>query len=70
MRKGLFIFRGDLIVNAVVPDPTEQWQQPEDCWVMEIPDDCSAGINWRYVDGAWIAPPPPPEPEEVEEEVL
>lgn len=61
--QGLFVFRGDLVVNVVVKDPTGQWQPPEDCWVMNIPEGSPAGIGWRYVDSAWIAPPPPPEPE-------
>lgn len=67
--QGLFVFQGDLVVNVVVKDPTGQWQPPEGCWVMDIPEGSVAGIGWRYVDGQWIAPPPPepePEPEPVD----
>lgn len=64
--QGLFVFRGDLVVNVVVKDPTGVWQPPEGCTVMDIPEGSTAGIGWRYVDGQWIAPPPPePEPEPV-----
>ena len=69
MSEQLFVFRYDLIVNVVVPDPTGEWQPPEDCWTMLRPDDCPAGIGWRYVDGVWIAPPPPPPEPEPDEEL-
>jgi hypothetical protein len=59
----LFILRGDLVINAVVVDPDSDWQAPDDCTTMPIPDDSPGWIGWRYVDGEWIAPPPMPEPE-------
>lgn len=66
---GQFIFQGDLVINVVVKDPTGQWQPPEGCWVMDIPEGSTAGIGWQYVDQEWIAPPPPPaEPEPQPEE--
>lgn len=60
MKDGLFVFNNDLIVNVVVADPTGKWQPPESCWVMPVPEGCSAGIGWRYVDDQWISPPPQP----------
>jgi hypothetical protein len=65
--QGQYVFRGDLVVNVVVKDPTGVWQPPEGCWVIDIPEGSFAGIGWRYVDGEWIAPPPMPEPEPDEE---
>lgn len=57
---GQYVFRGDLVVNVVVADPSGQWQPPEGTTVMDIPDGFTAGIGWRLADGDWIAPPPPP----------
>ena len=59
---GQYVFRGDLVVNVVVADPSGQWQPPEGTTVMDIPDGFTAGIGWRLADGDWIAPPPPVEP--------
>lgn len=58
---GLLVVRDNLVVNSVVADPTGQWQPPEGCITMEMPDDVSVGIGWRLIDGQWVAPPPPPE---------
>lgn len=59
----LFVLSGDTIVNVVVisDDP---WTAPEGCTTMPVPDDCPAGIGWRWDGQQFIAPPAPePEPE-------
>jgi hypothetical protein len=55
----------NIVINVVVWDGLPPWTPPQDCIAVVIPKGSSAGINWTYVDGEFIAPPEP-EPEVVD----
>ena len=62
MKNYAIIDSTNTVINVVVWDGESPWTPSQDCIVVAIPEDSSAGIGWTYVDGEFIAPPRPEPP--------
>jgi len=45
----------NLIINVIIWDGQTSWQPPEDCIVVNIPENISVKIGDTYVDGQFLS---------------
>lgn len=52
------------VLNISVWDGESDWTPPEGTIAVKIPDDQLefVTVDWRYIDGEFVAPEPPEEP--------
>lgn len=64
------VARGEVVNTIVWDGDTENWQPPEGCTAVPIPEGVVVSIGYFYADDAFTAPPAPPAPPPTVTEVL